>query len=55
MNRIKAKEKMNNINNIAIGIIITIIIGWFIIDIYNGKNDFVDGFNKGYQEGLKMK
>jgi hypothetical protein len=55
MNKIKTKEKRNNINTIAIGIIITIIIGWFIIDIYNGKDDFVDGFNKGYQEGLKMK
>lgn len=49
------KEQRKKIITIAVGIIITIIIGWFIIDIYKGKKDFVDGFNQGYQEGLKMK
>lgn len=49
------KYQRKKIITISIGIIITIIIGWFIIDIYNGKKDFVDGFNQGYQEGLKMK
>lgn len=55
MNKIKTKEQRKKIITIAIGIIITIIVGWVIIDIYNGRNDFVEGFNKGYQEGLKMK
>lgn len=49
------KNQRKKIITISIGIIITIIIGLFIIDIYNGRNDFVDGFNKGYQEGLKTK
>ena len=52
MNTKDRREK--NIITVLVRIIITIIIGWFIIDIYNGKNDFVDGFNKGYQEALKM-
>nr|WP_321374950.1 hypothetical protein [uncultured Bacteroides sp.] len=55
MNKIKTKKQRKKIITILAGIMITIIIGLFIIDIYNGKNDFVDGFNKGYQEGLKMK
>lgn len=49
------KEQRKKIITISIGIIIAIIIGLFIIDTYNGRNDIVDGFKKGYQEGLKMK
>ena len=55
MNKIKTKEQRKKIITTVIGIIITIIVGWVIIDTYNGRNDIADGFRKGYQEGLKMK